>query len=216
MEVKALSDLLGNKAYIMGDRVSSYDASVYAWIACVSQGGWEHDLSAMMREYKNLIDYAERMKEEFYQDMETTMRNHATTSTDDMPARSSSSVSSSSTISSTDDEGSSSYLAGQVPTKHIFSIVVYSFLFCYLEYKSQLMNSQVPSPMTFGMRVLMTAVIFILSMFVSIAISEALTKPLNGYFEWTKNKKTRVYSLKATIRLVLGVYLVSIVYALLF
>ena len=64
-ELKALSDFLGDKTYIMGDKVSSFDATVYAWVECMTKG-WEHDMFDSAREYKNLMGYASRMKGEFF------------------------------------------------------------------------------------------------------------------------------------------------------
>lgn len=65
MELKALSDFLGDKTYIMGNKVSSFDATVYAWVECMTQG-WEHDMFESARDCKKLMGYASRMKGEFF------------------------------------------------------------------------------------------------------------------------------------------------------
>lgn len=68
MELKALSDYLGEKKYIMGDRVSSFDATVFAWLAILTQGTWKHEICDSVRECRNLMDYVDRMRKEFWTD----------------------------------------------------------------------------------------------------------------------------------------------------
>jgi len=66
MELKAISDYLGDKKYIMGNKVSSFDATVFAWLAILVQGAWKHDVCDSVRECKKLMDYVERIRHEFW------------------------------------------------------------------------------------------------------------------------------------------------------
>lgn len=67
MELNALADFLGNeKKYIMGNELTSYDATVYAWLVILTQGTWENEMRDKVREKKNLMDYMNRMRNEVW------------------------------------------------------------------------------------------------------------------------------------------------------
>lgn len=65
-ETKALSDFLGTKKYFMGDKISSYDATIYSFVAPSILGDWKHPICEATKEYQNLVDYVERMQKEFW------------------------------------------------------------------------------------------------------------------------------------------------------
>lgn len=68
MELKAISDYLGDNKYILGDKVSSFDATVFAWLAVLTQGTWKHAICDSVRECSNLMDYVQRIRNEFWAD----------------------------------------------------------------------------------------------------------------------------------------------------
>ena len=68
MELKALSDYLGDKKYLMGSRITSFDATVFAYMVCLSQGNWNHANNKAVRECPNIMAYVQRMREEFWPD----------------------------------------------------------------------------------------------------------------------------------------------------
>mmetsp|Transcript_22485 Transcript_22485/g.46662 ORF Transcript_22485/g.46662 Transcript_22485/m.46662 type:complete len:220 (-) Transcript_22485:198-857(-) len=70
MELGAVSDYLGSKKYFMGDKVSSFDATVFGFVALFAQGEWEHEIIVAARNCKNLMAYVERMKREFWPEAE--------------------------------------------------------------------------------------------------------------------------------------------------
>ena len=65
-ELQAVSDFLGNKTYIMGKRISSFDATVYAWLVGFIKGKWMHPIFQAARGHQNLVDYVNRMQAEFW------------------------------------------------------------------------------------------------------------------------------------------------------
>ena len=67
MELEAIAIYLGDKKYFMGDKLSSYDASVFAYLASLMNGDWDHPICNAAREkYPNLVNYVESMRKEFW------------------------------------------------------------------------------------------------------------------------------------------------------
>jgi len=65
---QALSGLLTDKPYFFGDQVSSFDATAYAFIDTCTQSILDTAINTKAKSYKNLVDYAARMKQEFFAD----------------------------------------------------------------------------------------------------------------------------------------------------
>eukprot|EP00533_Pseudo-nitzschia_delicatissima_P014696 CAMPEP_0197283490 /NCGR_PEP_ID=MMETSP1432-20130617/24954_1 /TAXON_ID=44447 /ORGANISM="Pseudo-nitzschia delicatissima, Strain UNC1205" /LENGTH=248 /DNA_ID=CAMNT_0042750481 /DNA_START=3019 /DNA_END=3765 /DNA_ORIENTATION=- len=65
-EIKALSDFLGSKKYFMGDKITSYDATMYSFLVAEVKGDWKHPICDAVKDCKNLVDYVERMHAEFW------------------------------------------------------------------------------------------------------------------------------------------------------
>jgi glutathione S-transferase len=65
-DLKALSDILGDKPYFLGDRPTSPDAGIHAIIANIISFPTESPLKAIGREFDNIVAYHERMMTEFY------------------------------------------------------------------------------------------------------------------------------------------------------
>lgn len=64
--LKALSDLLGDKAYVMGDRPTSVDAICFAMLAGLLTPFFNSDLRRRALRIENLCAYVARMMETFY------------------------------------------------------------------------------------------------------------------------------------------------------
>ena len=68
-DLRALSDYLGEKPYFMGAEVTSLDASAFGLLANVLLCGFEgFHYKLVKEELKNLADYVERLKNEFWSD----------------------------------------------------------------------------------------------------------------------------------------------------
>nr|CAB3267118.1 transmembrane protein 87A-like [Phallusia mammillata] len=76
-DIKALSDYLGDKPYLMGNEVSEVDATVFGNIA-----QWVYALpDAPLKKYvmestKNLVEYCERIKEKYWPDWQECLLQH--------------------------------------------------------------------------------------------------------------------------------------------
>ena len=62
----ALSNLLGDKPYLLGNRPTRYDASVYAFVANTLKLPLNTAAKAHAQELKNLVDYCERMDQQYF------------------------------------------------------------------------------------------------------------------------------------------------------
>jgi glutathione S-transferase len=62
-DIAAISALFGDKPFMLGDQVSSIDATVYASIATVLIPPLESPLKASAKSFSNLITYCERMQQ---------------------------------------------------------------------------------------------------------------------------------------------------------
>ena len=70
MDFKAVSTFLGDKPYFMGERVSSYDATVFGHLAILAQGQWNHQINKTVRQCTNVMNYLERMRNEFWPELQ--------------------------------------------------------------------------------------------------------------------------------------------------
>lgn len=70
-DLKALSDLLGEKEYLLGDTPSSFDCTVFGLVANILYAGMENPMCTYIQENaKNLSGLCERMKEAYWADWE--------------------------------------------------------------------------------------------------------------------------------------------------
>ncbi len=61
-----LSTLLGDQKYILGEAVSSVDATVYAWLACILIPPVRTPLADAAEQHANLVAYLHRFREKYY------------------------------------------------------------------------------------------------------------------------------------------------------
>jgi glutathione S-transferase len=68
-DITAVSDFLGEKPFFMGDRPTTADAAVYAYLANLIEIPLENPVKAHGLELKNLVAYCRRMRERFYPEL---------------------------------------------------------------------------------------------------------------------------------------------------
>ena len=61
--LRAVADILGDKPYLLGRKPTSYDATVYAFVANAIVPPFDTELRQSARSHANLVAYCERMKE---------------------------------------------------------------------------------------------------------------------------------------------------------
>jgi glutathione S-transferase len=66
----ALSDFLGDKPYLMGERICGTDATMFAMLAGILTPFFETRLRDIALGYKNLVAYSERMMQHHYPEFE--------------------------------------------------------------------------------------------------------------------------------------------------
>jgi len=64
--LQALSDLLGAKKYFFGDKPSSLDATVYAFLAAFILVNLDNPFNTIAKGYPNLVDYCQRVNAEYF------------------------------------------------------------------------------------------------------------------------------------------------------
>lgn len=64
--IRVISNLLGEKNYIMGDHISSFDVVVYAFIASTLHSPLGPDLQKEAFNHQNLVDYDKKMYQEIF------------------------------------------------------------------------------------------------------------------------------------------------------
>ncbi|MFD0938912.1 glutathione S-transferase family protein [Methylobacterium trifolii] len=69
--IEALSEILGERPYLLGDTVSGSDATAYAFVAGLLCKAFETPLRDAAEARPNLVAYARRMGERYYPDLET-------------------------------------------------------------------------------------------------------------------------------------------------
>jgi len=65
-DLNALSNFLGNKKYLMGDKISSVDCVVYGFITVLVDTSLAVIITEYAKTIRNLVDYQRRIKTEFY------------------------------------------------------------------------------------------------------------------------------------------------------
>ncbi|MGE0487891.1 MAG: glutathione S-transferase family protein [Vulcanimicrobiota bacterium] len=64
-DIAALSHLMGEKLYLLGDQPSSFDACVYAFLANLQPPAADNVLAQTVSSYSNLVAYCHRMHERY-------------------------------------------------------------------------------------------------------------------------------------------------------
>ncbi|NEO77079.1 glutathione S-transferase C-terminal domain-containing protein [Moorena sp. SIO4G3] len=67
-DFKALSDYLAEKAFFMGDKPTTLDATAYGYIANMILPPFNSMIIDRVSQFENLCQYCERMKQEFFPD----------------------------------------------------------------------------------------------------------------------------------------------------
>ena len=67
-DLESLSIILGDKPYLMGDKISSVDASLYAILCELLQSTLSTPLQSITEQYPNLVDYQLRMGRHYFPD----------------------------------------------------------------------------------------------------------------------------------------------------
>lgn len=65
-DIDAISDLLGVKTFILGEKPSAADASLYSHLACMETDFFDTPTGDYVRTKPNLIEYLSRMKNRFF------------------------------------------------------------------------------------------------------------------------------------------------------
>ena len=65
-DVAALSDLLGERPYLLGNEPSSYDATAYAFVAHVIQPEYDSRMKTFIKTLPNLMGYWDRLSARLY------------------------------------------------------------------------------------------------------------------------------------------------------
>ncbi len=68
-DIRAVSNLLARKDYILGDRYSSYDASVYAFLTSILYCTLDSPARQTVLEFENLRRYCDRIRQAFYPEL---------------------------------------------------------------------------------------------------------------------------------------------------
>ena len=68
-DLDALTTILGDKLYLFGDKPSSYDAVIYAFLANLIDVPMECPLNTFARDRQSLRDYCQRMKSDYFSDL---------------------------------------------------------------------------------------------------------------------------------------------------
>lgn len=69
-DLEALITILGNKSYLFGDKPSSYDAVVYAFLANLIDVPLECPLNTFARDRETLCNYCQRIKSNYFSDLD--------------------------------------------------------------------------------------------------------------------------------------------------
>ncbi|XP_033732091.1 failed axon connections homolog [Pecten maximus] len=73
-DLKALSSYLGPKKFLFGDKASKFDCAIFGILAEIRWASFGGFGSSVIKEYPNLCDYCERMKETFWPDWDEVIQ----------------------------------------------------------------------------------------------------------------------------------------------
>jgi hypothetical protein len=65
-DFQALSDILGDKPYFLGDKPTSWDAGIYSLLTNAIDFPTESPLKEIGRSFENIVAYHDRMKEKYW------------------------------------------------------------------------------------------------------------------------------------------------------
>jgi glutathione S-transferase len=65
-DVAALASVLDERAFVLGDKPRSVDATVYGFLSNIIDVPMTTSLSEAVRSFPNLVAYAERMRSRYY------------------------------------------------------------------------------------------------------------------------------------------------------
>ncbi len=68
--LQSVSDVMGDKKYLMGSRPCGADAAVFSFVAGSLCTVFDSEILAHAQSHKNLVDYNQRMMAEFYPDLQ--------------------------------------------------------------------------------------------------------------------------------------------------
>ncbi|XP_021340554.1 failed axon connections homolog [Mizuhopecten yessoensis] len=77
-DLKALSDYLGSKKFLFGDKACKFDCAIFGILAEIRWASFGGLGPFVIKEYPNLCDYCERMKETFWPDWEEMIQTDCT------------------------------------------------------------------------------------------------------------------------------------------
>lgn len=63
----ALSVLLGDKAFFYGSKISTFDATAYAFISSFTHAKLDNEMNKKAKSYINLVAYADRVKQQYFE-----------------------------------------------------------------------------------------------------------------------------------------------------
>ena len=69
-DLTALTTILGDKPYLLGDKPSSYDAIAYGFLANLIDVPIDCSLNTFARDRQTLRDYCQRMKKTYFADLD--------------------------------------------------------------------------------------------------------------------------------------------------
>ncbi|XP_033732092.1 failed axon connections homolog [Pecten maximus] len=73
-DLKSLSYYLGSKKFLFGNKASKFDCAIFGILAEIRWASFGGFGPSVMKEYPNLFDYCERMKDTFWPDWEDIIR----------------------------------------------------------------------------------------------------------------------------------------------
>lgn len=70
--IKVLAAKLGDNRFFMGDTISTVDLSLFGFLVATCYSLYVPEITAIVREYRNLVHYATRMMEKIFPDFDST------------------------------------------------------------------------------------------------------------------------------------------------
>ncbi|MEM7595722.1 MAG: glutathione S-transferase family protein [Cyanobacteria bacterium P01_A01_bin.83] len=68
-DIEALATILGDKSYLFGDKPTSYDSTIYSFLANLIDVPLECSLNTFARNCENLTNYCQRMKSNYFSNL---------------------------------------------------------------------------------------------------------------------------------------------------
>jgi glutathione S-transferase len=73
-DLDALAGILGDRAYVLGDRPSTIDATAFAFLSSILDFPVVTPLTVAIRAHDNLVAFHRRMREQYLADWKTGVR----------------------------------------------------------------------------------------------------------------------------------------------